>query len=207
MSGPSCLGGTGPCPVRSLKLSALYGRRLIRKNRGSWSAIGHALPPDHRRTEQVGRHQAACNRNISLQILMAKGPSGPRIGRKQILILPAGVYQKPEVARSRKNGVQGATPMNTGASRVFIEGSPLAHLWLLSVRAESNTRPPEKQKTYPHFYQSLWTKNRNLSRSTSAKVPVFSSLMKQKVRRKHRFQAPAVPMHPAAARALRCGTG
>ena len=35
-------------------------------------------------------------------------------------------------------GVWGATPMNTGASQVFIEGAPLARLWLLSARAESN---------------------------------------------------------------------
>ena len=120
LSGLSCLGSTGPCPVRSLKVSALYGHRLVWQNCGSWSVIGHALPPDHRRTQQVGRHQAACNRNISLQILMAKGPSGPRIGRKQILILPAGVYQKPEVARSRKNGVQGwrlGTPAPRGVPR------------------------------------------------------------------------------------------
>ena len=48
-----------------------------------------------------------CNRSSSLQILLAERPCGLRVGRKQVLILPAGVYQKLEVTRPRKMGVQG----------------------------------------------------------------------------------------------------
>ena len=46
-------------------------------------------PPDHRRTQQVGRQEAVCDRSSGLQILMAAGPGGPRVERKQVLILPA----------------------------------------------------------------------------------------------------------------------
>ena len=65
-------------------------------------AAGQLPGGDHRRTKQVGRHQAVCNRSSSLQILMAKGPCGPRVGRKLVLILPAEDTHKTKVARSRK---------------------------------------------------------------------------------------------------------
>ena len=51
---PSCLGGTGPFPGWNRKAPALYGHRLLWYNRGSWAAVRG----DHRRTQQVGRHQA-----------------------------------------------------------------------------------------------------------------------------------------------------
>ena len=65
-----------------------------------------AGPSDHCCTKQVGMQEAVRNRNSRLQILMAAGPSGPRVGREPVLTLPAGVYQKPKVARFRK-GVRG----------------------------------------------------------------------------------------------------
>ena len=72
-----------------------------------WQLGKYRCPTDHRRPQQVGRHQAVRNRSSSLQILLAERPCGLRVGRKQVLILPAGVYQKPEVTRPRKMGVQG----------------------------------------------------------------------------------------------------
>ena len=100
-----------------------------------------AGPSDHRRTKQVGRHQAVCNRRISLQILMAKGPCGPGVGGKPVLILPAGDYAKAKGTRSRNQGAWGKgdfeRPLRAGAHR----SRPPTHLWLLSVRAESNIVP------------------------------------------------------------------
>ena len=46
------------------------------------------------------------------QILMAKGPSGPRVGRKPILILPAGINYPAEVTRFRKWGSGGKVTMS-----------------------------------------------------------------------------------------------
>ena len=37
---PSCLRDTGPYLVRNLNVSALYGHRLLRQSRGSWSVAG-----------------------------------------------------------------------------------------------------------------------------------------------------------------------
>ena len=79
---------------------------------------------DHRRTKQVGRHQAACNRNISLQILMAKGPCGPGVGGKPVLILPAGNYEQTKVTRSRKWGLGGKPPVSIAAGWMLTEGVP-----------------------------------------------------------------------------------
>ena len=52
---------------------------------------------------------------------MAKGPGGPRIGRKQVLILPAGDYTKAKGTRPRKQGDRGKgdyeRPLRVGAYR------------------------------------------------------------------------------------------
>ena len=50
---------------------------------------------------------------------------------------PEGYYSIPRRA-SPVTGVQGAMTVSTAAGKVLTESSPLAHLWLLSVRAESN---------------------------------------------------------------------
>ena len=65
------------------------------------------------------------------------------------MILPAGIYQKPEVTRPRKMGVRGPTPMNTGVSQVFIEGVPRRRFGYFAA-AGKVTSVPHKNKTYPH---------------------------------------------------------
>ncbi len=56
-----------------------------------------------------------------LQILMAKGPSGPRVGGKQILILPAGDIHKPQSDPLPQQGDRGKgdykRPLRAGAYR------------------------------------------------------------------------------------------
>ena len=67
---PTCLGPLGPARWK-LKLCALYVHRLL------WHNCGSCRVRDHRRTKQVGRYQAVCDRSRHSQILMAKGPCGP----------------------------------------------------------------------------------------------------------------------------------
>ena len=43
-------------------------------------------PPDHRRTQQVGKREAVWDRSSGLQILMAAGPGGPRVGECTVKI-------------------------------------------------------------------------------------------------------------------------
>ena len=68
--------------------------------------------------------EAVYYRSRHLQILMEKGPSGPRIGRKQVLILPAGDYPKANGTHPRKSGVWGKAAYEHWQSRVLIEGVP-----------------------------------------------------------------------------------
>ena len=107
-----------------------------------WQLGKYRCPTDHRRTKQVGRHQAVRNRSSSLQILLAERPCGLRVGRKQVLILPAGVYQKPEVTRPRKMGVQGGDAYEHRRKPGVHRRRPPAGLWFLSDRSERN--PPRR---------------------------------------------------------------
>ena len=50
----------------------------------------------------------------------------------------------PEVARPRKMGVRGPTPMNTGASQVFIEGVP-RRVFGYFLRVQKVTYVPHKK--------------------------------------------------------------
>ena len=81
------------------------------------------------------------------QILMATGPSGPRIEREQNLILPAGKYLRSKGTHLRKWGPGGndcERPLREGAHRK----RPPAAFWLLCRRGQSNNvflggqRPP-----------------------------------------------------------------
>ena len=85
---------------------------------------------DHRRTQQEGMYQAVYARNNSLKILIVKGPSGPGVDGKQILILPAGNYEQTKVARPRNRGTGGKPPGNTAVGEVFPEGVPWQSLVL-----------------------------------------------------------------------------
>ena len=93
-------------------MSALYGHRLLRHNCGSWAI-------DDGRTKQVGMQEAVYDRSRHLQILMAKGPSGPRIGRKQVLILPAGDYTKAKGTHPRKKGAGGKVTMSARCAKAL----------------------------------------------------------------------------------------
>ena len=55
-----------------------------------------------------------------------------------VMSLPAETKEKAKVARLRNRGSRGTPPMSTATGKVLIEGVSLAHLWLLSERAESN---------------------------------------------------------------------
>ncbi len=61
---PPCPGGTGPYRVRNFKVSTLYGHRLLWQSQGGWAVAGK--PADHRRTKQVGKHQAVYSRAARL---------------------------------------------------------------------------------------------------------------------------------------------
>ena len=86
---------------------------------------------DHRRTQQEGMYQAVYARNNSLKILMVKGPSGPGVDGKQILILPAGNYEQTKVARPRNRGTGGKVTVSTTVGRCSPEPSP-GDLWFFS---------------------------------------------------------------------------
>ena len=77
-----------------------------------------------------------------LQILMAKGPSGPRVGGKQILILPAGDIHKAQSDPLPQQGDRGKgdykRPLRVGAYR----SRPPAAFCLLCRRGQS--RPPRR---------------------------------------------------------------
>ena len=75
------------------------------------------------------------------QILHRQGPVLPRQEGAAILILPAGrEYPRKQEGVSRKRGVWGATPMNTGVSQVFIEGVPQSLFGSFLV-TQKGTRP------------------------------------------------------------------
>ena len=82
---------------------------------------------------------------------MAERPCGLRVGRKQILILPAGVYQKPEVARPRKRGTGGKVTMSARCAKGLIGAVPRRRFGYFAA-AGKVTPVPIKTKTYPHFY-------------------------------------------------------
>ena len=83
-------------------------------------------------------HQAACVRRESVFIFVEVGPSGPRVGQKQILILPAGRILLSDRRASPVTGVRGKgdyeRPLREGAHR----SHPPAILWFLSDRSERN---------------------------------------------------------------------
>ena len=76
--------------------------------------LGSCRVRDHRRTKQVGRHQAVYDRGQTLANFDGKGPCGPRIERKPVNILPAGIYQTPKGTRSRNRGTGGRLPLSGG---------------------------------------------------------------------------------------------
>ncbi|WP_207706676.1 hypothetical protein [Flintibacter sp. KGMB00164] len=45
-------------------MSTLYGHRLLWQSQGGWAVAGK--PADHRRTKQVGKHQAVYSRAARL---------------------------------------------------------------------------------------------------------------------------------------------
>ena len=69
-------------------------------------------------------YQAVYARNNSLKILMVKGPSGPGVDGKQILILPAGNYEQTKVARPRNRGTGGKVTVSTTVGRCSPEAIP-----------------------------------------------------------------------------------
>ena len=88
----------------------------VRWNYTAYLGIAVAAGPftELNRTKQVGTHQAVYARNNSLKILMVKGPGGPGVDGKQILILPAGNYEQTKVARPRSRGTEGRLPLSGG---------------------------------------------------------------------------------------------
>ena len=115
--------GHRPLPGKNLK----YLRCTDTAYSGKAVAAGLS---DHRRTQQDWMHQAVYARNNSLKILIVKGPSGPGVDGKQILILPAGNYEQTKVARPRNRGTGGKPPGNTAVGEVFPEGVPWRSLVL-----------------------------------------------------------------------------
>ena len=59
-----------------------------------------------------------------LQIWMEAGPSGPRVGRKQILILPAGNIHKPKGTCPRKQGSGEKVTMSARCAQALIGAVP-----------------------------------------------------------------------------------
>ena len=58
------------------------------------------------------------------QIWVATGPSGPRVGRKPVLILPAGINCPAEVIRFRKWGTGGKVTMSARCAKALIGAVP-----------------------------------------------------------------------------------
>ena len=113
--------GHRPLPGKNLK----YLRCTDTAYSGKAVAAGLS---DHRRTQQEWMHQAVYARNNSLKILIVKGPSGPGVDGKQILILPAGNYKQTKVAHPRSRGTGGKVTVSTTAGRCSPEPSP-GDLW------------------------------------------------------------------------------
>ena len=67
-------------------VSALRHIPLSRCSRCPCCKVRAYGPPDHRRTQQVGKQEAVCDRSSGLQILMAAGHSGPRVGECTVKI-------------------------------------------------------------------------------------------------------------------------
>ena len=70
------------------------------------------------------------------QIWMAKGPSGPRVVRERILILPAGNIHKPEGTHSRKWGPGGDAYEHPPTARCSSKETPGGVLPTLPPRAK-----------------------------------------------------------------------
>ena len=117
-------------------MSALYGHRLLRHNCGSWAI-------DDGRTKQGGMQEAVYDRSRHLQILMAKGPSGPRIGRKQVLILPAGDYTKAKGTHPRKKGAGGKVTMSARYAKALIGAVPRRFFRAFLIVQKGTSSPPQ----------------------------------------------------------------
>ena len=138
---------------------------------------------------------------------MAERPCGLRVGRKQILILPAGVYQKPEVARPRKRGLGGKPPVSAAAGWALTEGGP-QRIFGYFLCEQKVTPVPIKTKNLSTFLsKSVDKKPEPKQLQEPPRFRFLITWLKEKVRRRRRFPAPAAPGHPAAARAPRSGTG
>ena len=80
--------------------------------------------------------------------------AGPKAREEKVAwskLRTAGTYCPLSVARPRKWGSRGRRLWTPAFGEVSIEGSPLAHLWFLSVRAERDTRPPKNKKVIHMF--------------------------------------------------------
>ena len=88
-----------------------------------------AGPPDHRRTKQVGMHQAVCVRVAMPSKFNSRKALWPESRTGPVLILPAGNNWWTKVTRSRKQGDRGKgdyeRPLREGAHR----SRPPAILW------------------------------------------------------------------------------
>ena len=103
---------------------------------------GGDQPPDHRRTKQVGRHQAVWVRAACLPILVEPGPSGPGREAKSTQLLPAENNWRTEVARPRKMGGPGVATWNARSAWRSSEPHSLVPFWFLFGQAKRNIRLP-----------------------------------------------------------------
>ncbi len=78
------------------------------------------------------------------QILMATGPSGPRVGREQILILPAGINRPAEVTRFRKWGTGGKVTMSARSAKALIGAVPRRSWFFPSLERTLRPLPPHR---------------------------------------------------------------
>ena len=115
-------------------------------------ALPLGMPPcgaaDDRPAATALPHQAVCVRREIFYIFVEVGPSGPRVGQKQILILPAGRILLSDRRASLVPGVRGKgdyeRPLREGAHR----SRPPAILSCLSDRSERHIVSPRRAEPF-----------------------------------------------------------
>ena len=107
-----------------------------------------AGPPDHRRTKQVGRHQAVCGRAAMLSNFNGKRPQWAESRKAHGQILgPPKLTDQPKGHALVNRGSGGKPPMSTGKAKCSSKASPQSLFGSFLV-IQKGTRPAGRNPLY-----------------------------------------------------------
>ena len=127
MTGPSCLGDTGPCRVRNLEVSALYEHRLPWHNCGSWAVVagGWGHPPLQKGVVgNGGRIRSASTKRLSILRVGAGVLTGPRSRTRSVPAVGAATSRPHDHHRTKQEGRHQAVWVRTACLPILAEPGP-----------------------------------------------------------------------------------